>query len=743
MFMSILDSLKKVLKKFHNMVFYKIFVLFIVAIIIPVLLFGFLSLRHSTEYIMKQVKQSSINSISDKKNIIDQRIQEIDKLFNQILSNTNIKKLQHAVTLTYKEHLIMRDVLTYLSEIKRTNGLVNSIYIYDTKFNYILSGSKYGLHDFEDPEAVELFNFNATRTVHRQYKDKDIVSYIYMPEKLMNFSNMIIMINIDFNNLFNYGPDHPDSSFDTLIFDDSYSQILLDSNQLTSVNSKIMHDILHAEETSGIYSIEGTDYFACKVRSDTVDWNIVYLQPYESLVNEASFLKKLIISSLIMVLLLSFIFAYLFSFNIYKPIGRLAAKVREQIAPGLVKSDNAYKSIDDAIMLLFNKNRELMSKYRTMFPYFKQYSVNDLLSGEIFDIDKFANVLDLLGINFTYSSYVNVVFDFESTLFSGNKRGLLDSALSGFKNKIAYIVFNINAYRASAIINTDMKDNEIYKMMDTVKQYLNSNNTDLTIAIGNLYNDIGNAYSHHRQTLALMDSKFFTGKNRIILPNDKKKVSMKFIYDKKLEEKLISLISDHNGEAAVNTLELIVAKLVNNNSSIEYIRYVYFEVFRNIMDSMDAIGIDFAKTGISISKIFEKTQGADTIADLGNYAESTIFSCVKLVEEYRKMQHQVVVDKAIEFMKTNFYKDITLEQVAKKVFLSPGYFNTIFKTLTGSTIYEYITQLRMEAATRLLSESNHRVKDIAGQIGYNNVQNFLRLFKKRYNMTPVEYRRSL
>jgi len=49
----------------------------------------------------------------------------------------------------------------------------------------------------------------------------------------------------------------------------------------------------------------------------------------------------------------------------------------------------------------------------------------------------------------------------------------------------------------------------------------------------------------------------------------------------------------------------------------------------------------------------------------------------------------------------------------------------------------------MEAAIKLLKENNRKIKDIANEVGYNNVQCFLRLFKKYYNMTPVEYRRSL
>ena len=59
----------------------------------------------------------------------------------------------------------------------------------------------------------------------------------------------------------------------------------------------------------------------------------------------------------------------------------------------------------------------------------------------------------------------------------------------------------------------------------------------------------------------------------------------------------------------------------------------------------------------------------------------------------------------------------------------------------GTTIYEYITKLRMDAATRLLTSTDYKVKKIAGIVGFNSEQSFLRLFKKLYSMTPLEYKK--
>ena len=87
-------------------------------------------------------------------------------------------------------------------------------------------------------------------------------------------------------------------------------------------------------------------------------------------------------------------------------------------------------------------------------------------------------------------------------------------------------------------------------------------------------------------------------------------------------------------------------------------------------------------------------------------------------------------------------RDLSLDDVAKAVFLSSGYLSIIFKDETGYTVLEYITYVRMQKAKGLLLQTPAlKVKDIAEQLGYNNVQSFLRYFKKYYGETPMACRK--
>ncbi|MFC5529029.1 response regulator [Cohnella yongneupensis] len=101
-------------------------------------------------------------------------------------------------------------------------------------------------------------------------------------------------------------------------------------------------------------------------------------------------------------------------------------------------------------------------------------------------------------------------------------------------------------------------------------------------------------------------------------------------------------------------------------------------------------------------------------------------------------------DKAIEialhYIQAHYAEDLSLEKVAAVVFLNPAYFSLLFKQKTGQGYKDYVTSLRLEQAKSLLASSELKLMDIAERIGYNDVRHFTQMFRKKYDMTPTEYR---
>lgn len=86
------------------------------------------------------------------------------------------------------------------------------------------------------------------------------------------------------------------------------------------------------------------------------------------------------------------------------------------------------------------------------------------------------------------------------------------------------------------------------------------------------------------------------------------------------------------------------------------------------------------------------------------------------------------------------YLHVTLDDLSEKFFLSKPYLSKYIKEKSGMTFGEIVKKARMKKAKNLLKTGNMTVEKVALAVGYQNVEHFNRLFKKAYDMTPVQYR---
>lgn len=99
-----------------------------------------------------------------------------------------------------------------------------------------------------------------------------------------------------------------------------------------------------------------------------------------------------------------------------------------------------------------------------------------------------------------------------------------------------------------------------------------------------------------------------------------------------------------------------------------------------------------------------------------------------------------LVKSGIEYITYNYNCNLSLDKICEHLAVSKNYFCYLFKRDTGSSIWAYLTHIRMEKAREYLENTDWKSYMIAYSIGYDNPSYFSRLFKKLYGMTPSEYR---
>ena len=95
------------------------------------------------------------------------------------------------------------------------------------------------------------------------------------------------------------------------------------------------------------------------------------------------------------------------------------------------------------------------------------------------------------------------------------------------------------------------------------------------------------------------------------------------------------------------------------------------------------------------------------------------------------------------YMKENFRDDISLQKIAAIANLTPQSFCRLFKKRTGNHFLEYLTQLRIDNACKMLIETDNSISEIAYTCGFKTVSNFNKLFKEITHQNPKSYRAAL
>ncbi|MCD8068069.1 MAG: AraC family transcriptional regulator, partial [Lachnospiraceae bacterium] len=113
------------------------------------------------------------------------------------------------------------------------------------------------------------------------------------------------------------------------------------------------------------------------------------------------------------------------------------------------------------------------------------------------------------------------------------------------------------------------------------------------------------------------------------------------------------------------------------------------------------------------------------------------------VSEAVKQHYSRPVLTAINYIQKNIRSPLSLNEIADLAGLTAPYFSSIFKKETGQTFSDYTAACRLDIAKKMLRESNATISEISDHLGYSDSKYFTKMFKKKEQISPSEYRRIL
>lgn len=114
-----------------------------------------------------------------------------------------------------------------------------------------------------------------------------------------------------------------------------------------------------------------------------------------------------------------------------------------------------------------------------------------------------------------------------------------------------------------------------------------------------------------------------------------------------------------------------------------------------------------------------------------------------LTEQFVNDQSKRKIREAVQYIQENYQKDLNMALVSNYVSMNYSLFSIAFKEYTGINFVNYLKEIRVKNAKRLLEETDWKIQDIGRMVGYENDKHFMKTFKNVCGVSPSEYRRNL
>ncbi len=280
-----------------------------------------------------------------------------------------------------------------------------------------------------------------------------------------------------------------------------------------------------------------------------------------------------------------------------------------------------------------------------------------------------------------------------------------------------------------------------FEAASVVKKYLTYHNIahSFTIAIGSVADGLSTVNYSHTRAIEALKYRFSLGKKEIIYIDDIEPRDNSIIEIDNLKSQLIDNIKIGNIPLAERTIHKIFANMQDSYTSIDLAQRVCFEIFIMISIAMAQLGQN-PEVLFNKSEIWSVLKNYHSLTNLKSLMLNITELAVSLINTTRDEKDTDIINQVKKLVEANPDTDISLNEMAKRVYISPCYLSSMFKNKTGISYKNYIINIKIEKAKELLTTTDLPIYEIATAVGYKSNQHFSHLFQAQTGLLPTEYR---
>lgn len=741
--------------------------------------------------------QSLKDELSYSNNIlINQVEQNIDTILNRIDNNiVNFMMYKEFDIFTKgklsdpdEERSNLYELSRKLHNFKNSNDSVYSVAVYSKdRKEFFDENGLYEENDFYDNTCIKDLAgangkqfFITTRKIEstpdKKSESRDVITLVRaypLASKIGMGNTGLIIINID------------ESVLDSLIRNAKphrLAQILIINEEGRVISNDNKNDLykdisnekfikeIAATNGQGLIEAEigGAKQSLFYIYSPYTKWYYICIVPTSQLNAPLTSMKDTMLVIGFMMLLISIISVILINKWTFKPIDGFIKQVADKIksTEGNETINNVFGSPHDLERIfggMIDQNEKMRAQIGASVPAMKWRLTTEILSGRIKDYKEALGYLELLGISLHSSNYMVILIDIDNKsklLKTMPEEGMrlytstLAQKTEEFLNvECKSITAELIDGKISAIVSFGEESYSQIKMnvisaSDMIRNFIEKYfNISLSIAVGHLYKNFDDIHKSFNEAEEALKYRAVIGNGSTIFYSelcsfDNRELNS--IY--KMTSEITNGIKNNNIDAIKEGLSKVFKEMINKSLPPEIVCQISIFIVMQSAKVITDLGMDDELIfKDQTQSLYEGIYENESINEIHNFLQNLFEDLyARLSERKNNNSNNNLINHVISYIEKNYTScTLSLNEVADKFNLSMPYLSKIFKEVTQKNFVDYLIQVRMEEAKKLLSDGNNKINEIGIKVGYENYYSFTRMFKKYTGTTPGDYRKQI
>ena len=745
--------------------------------IFPILTLGLFSYMKSSDAIQTHVNRSNIQMMNQINGNMEQVLRTVDYTLNYII-NTN--KVQDALfrPLTYTDFQLYNQLKEELNLLQSPDTHVTDVILANPASDWVINNrGLFAFDEYESSEALlelmeletstswvmldtgalgssdtESYGCSTTVTLVKKMplhtSSKRGVALATIPSCSLgamldapNDASEVMVIGADHRIVA-----HPDASkIGTLLTETGYIRD---------------EDLAKFDGASGQFetNVGNEPISVTYVRSDFNGWTYASFTAMSEFTKEARSIGWFTVTVCLLILSLCVLLVWLGSRKVYTPIRHIFQQIADRLPELTASKTNELQVIDEHIRELFASNTQLRHELHQSSRQVRTFFLHKLYQGQI-GAPEIEEKLELFGFSEQIRGWNHLAVltlqidilvetryeqkDLDLLLFAA---GNIVEEMVPKTDRLPPVILDqtLVTLIGGAGLSADEFDVYIYKLTESVQQNMRRYlDLDVSIGISLPFSSVRRASRGYREGLEALKHRMKLGKG-VIVPYSSLnagKHTQVYFYPAQLENQLIDAIKLADEELAAKLLRQWIEEVFLKDRTPHEYQISLIRLLNSLMVVMQEAGIGLEQLNAKESSLYEELLQLYVSSEIEKWYNARIISrMIRVFQDRQESQYQNISEQIIDIIRSEFDRDITLEECASRLHYNVFYLSSVFKKETDMSFSEYLSQYRLNMAKKWLVDTDMSVKEIAEKLTYHNPQNFIRSFKKAEDMTPGQYR---